>query len=177
MTTQIDNNVPIPTDEAPAVGADRAIELVEATIAAGVDSAAARKWWTGELLRVAHDTGVELDSLSVTPADIKQVEELIAAGSLNDKLARQVFDGLINGEGTVEQVVAKRGLAVVSDDGALLAAIDEALAASPDVAEKIKSGKIQAAGAIVGAVMKTTKGQADAAKVRALLLERLGVSE
>ena len=70
-----------------------------------------------------------------------------------------------------------RGLAVVSDDGALLAAIDEALAASPDVAEKILSGKIQAAGAIVGAVMKATKGQADAAKVRALLLERLGVSE
>jgi aspartyl-tRNA(Asn)/glutamyl-tRNA(Gln) amidotransferase subunit B len=154
-----------------------AIELVEATIAAGVDAAAARKWWTGELLRVANDTGVELDSLSVTPAEIKQVEALIAAGSLNDKLARQVFDGLINGEGTVDEVVAKRGLAVVSDDGALLAAIDEALAASPDVAEKIKSGKIQAAGAIVGAVMKSTKGQADAAKVRALLLERLGVSE
>jgi aspartyl-tRNA(Asn)/glutamyl-tRNA(Gln) amidotransferase subunit B len=154
-----------------------AIELVEATIAAGVDAAAARKWWTGELLRVANDTGVELDSLSVTPADIKQVEALIAAGSLNDKLARQVFEGLINGEGTVDEVVAKRGLAVVSDDGALLSAIDEALAASPDVAEKIKSGKIQAAGAIVGAVMKSTKGQADAAKVRSLLLERLGVSE
>ncbi len=154
-----------------------AIELVEATIAAGVDAAAARKWWTGELLRVANESGVELDSLSVTPADIKQVEQLIAAGSLNDKLARQVFDGLINGEGTVDDVVTKRGLAVVSDDGALLAAIDEALAASPDVAEKITSGKIQAAGAIVGAVMKATKGQADAAKVRMLLLERLGVSE
>ena len=154
-----------------------AIELVEATIAAGVDAAAARKWWTGELLRVANESGVELDSLSVTPADIKQVEQLIAAGSLNDKLARQVFDGLINGEGTVDDVVTKRGLAVVSDDGALLAAIDEALAASPDVAEKITSGKIQAAGAIVGAVMKATKGQADAAKVRMPLLERLGVSE
>lgn len=154
-----------------------AIELVEATIAAGVDAAAARKWWTGELLRVANESGVELDTLSVTPADIKQVEQLIAAGSLNDKLARQVFDGLINGEGTVDDVVTKRGLAVVSDDGALLAAIDEALAASPDVAEKITSGKIQAAGAIVGAVMKATKGQADAAKVRMLLLERLGVSE
>jgi aspartyl-tRNA(Asn)/glutamyl-tRNA(Gln) amidotransferase subunit B len=126
---------------------------------------------------VANESGVELDSLSVTPADIKQVEQLIAAGSLNDKLARQVFDGLINGEGTVDDVVTKRGLAVVSDDGALLAAIDEALAASPDVAEKITSGKIQAAGAIVGAVMKATKGQADAAKVRMLLLERLGVSE
>jgi aspartyl-tRNA(Asn)/glutamyl-tRNA(Gln) amidotransferase subunit B len=72
-------------------------------------------------------------------------------------------------------VVAARGLAVVSDDGPLLAAIDEALAAQPDVADKIRGGKVQAAGAIVGAVMKATRGQADAARVRALLLERLGV--
>ena len=154
-----------------------AINLVEATIAAGVDSVAARKWWTGELLRVANEQGVELEALSVTPADIKQVESLIASGALNDKLARQVFEGLLAGEGTVDEIIAARGLAVVSDDGALLAAIDEALAAAPDVAEKIVSGKIQAAGAVVGAVMKATKGQADAAKVRALLLERLGVSE
>jgi aspartyl-tRNA(Asn)/glutamyl-tRNA(Gln) amidotransferase subunit B len=154
-----------------------AIELVEATIEFGVDSAAARKWWTGELLRVANEQSVELEALSVTPQDIKQVEELIASGALNDKLARQVFEALIAQEGSVAEIVEARGLAVVSDDGALLAAIDEALAASPDVAEKILSGKIQAAGAIVGAVMKATKGQADAAKVRALLLERLGVSE
>ncbi len=154
-----------------------AIELVEATIAIGVDSSAARKWWTGELLRVANEQGVELDQISVTPKDIQQVEALIASGALNDKLARQVFEGLIAGEGTVDDIVQSRGLAVVSDDGALLAAIDEALAAQADVAEKIRSGKIQAAGAIVGAVMKATRGQADAAKVRALLLERLGVSE
>jgi aspartyl-tRNA(Asn)/glutamyl-tRNA(Gln) amidotransferase subunit B len=73
--------------------------------------------------------------------------------------------------------VASRGLAVVSDDGPLLAAIDDALAAQPDVADKIRGGKVAAAGAIVGAVMKATRGQADAGRVRALLLERLGVSE
>ncbi|MSY38975.1 MAG: Asp-tRNA(Asn)/Glu-tRNA(Gln) amidotransferase GatCAB subunit B, partial [Actinobacteria bacterium] len=130
-----------------------------------------------ELLRVANEQGVELEALSVTPHDIQQVESLITSGALNDKLARQVFEGILASEGTVEEIIATRGLAVVSDDGALLAAIDEALAAAPDVAEKIQSGKIQAAGAVVGAVMKATKGQADAAKVRALLLERLGVSE
>jgi aspartyl-tRNA(Asn)/glutamyl-tRNA(Gln) amidotransferase subunit B len=65
----------------------------------------------------------------------------------------------------------------VSDDGPLIEAIDAALAADPEVAEKIKSGKLQAAGSIVGAVMKTTRGQADAARVRELLFERLGVSE
>jgi aspartyl-tRNA(Asn)/glutamyl-tRNA(Gln) amidotransferase subunit B len=154
-----------------------ALELVEAAIADGVDPAAARKWWTGELLRVANDRDLELADLPVTSAQIRRVEELVADGSLNDKLARQVFDGVIAGEGDVDAVVAGRGLAVVSDDSSLLAAIDEALAAQPDVAEKIRGGKVQAAGAIVGAVMKTTRGQADAAKVRALLLERLGVSE
>jgi len=151
--------------------------LVEDTVAAGVAPDAARKWWAGELTRVANEREVDPSELGVTPADIGRVEELIAAGSLNDKLARQVFDGIMAGEGSADEVVSGRGLAVVSDDGALLTAIDEALAAQPDVAEKIKGGKVQAAGAIVGAVMKATRGQADAGKVRLLLLERLGVSE
>ena len=154
-----------------------ALELVVETVADGVDPAAARKWWTGELLRTANDRGLELESLGVTPAHIAAVERLIAAGTINDKLARQVFEGIVNGEGEPEAIIAARGLAVVSDDSALLSAIDEALAAQPDVAEKIRAGKVQAAGAIVGAVMKATRGQADAAKVRALLLEHLGVSE
>jgi len=153
------------------------LDLVEQTVAAGVAPDAARKWWAGEFTRIANESGVEVSTLSVTPADIGRVEELIASGALNDKLARQVFEGVIAGEGSPDEVVSARGLAVVSDDGALLAAIDEALAAQPDVAEKIRSGKVQAAGAIVGAVMKATRGQADAAKVRELLLERLGVSD
>jgi aspartyl-tRNA(Asn)/glutamyl-tRNA(Gln) amidotransferase subunit B len=153
------------------------LDLVEQTVAQGVAPDAARKWWAGEFTRIANESGVDVSSLAVTPADIGRVEELIASGALNDKLARQVFEGVIAGEGTPDEVVAARGLAVVSDDGALIAAIDEALTAQPDVAEKIRGGKVQAAGAIVGAVMKATRGQADAAKVRELLLERLGVSE
>ena len=70
------------------------------------------------------------------------------------------------------EVVAARGLKVVSDDGALIAAIDEALAAQPDVLEKIRDGKVQAAGAVIGAVMKAMGGSADAARVRELVLER-----
>ena len=154
-----------------------ALDLVEQTITEGVEPAAARKWWTGELTRIANDREIELVDVPVTPAQIRRVEALVADGSLNDKLARQVFDGIVSGEGDVDDVVAGRGLAIVSDDSSLLAAIDQALAEQPDVAEKIRGGKVQAAGAIVGAVMKATRGQADAAKVRALLLERLGVAE
>ena len=154
-----------------------ALDLVEATVAAGADQSAARKWWTGELARIANEREVELVDLPITPAHIARVEALVGEGALNDKLARQVIEGVLAGEGDPDAVVASRGLAVVSDDGPLLAAIDEALAAQPDVAEKIRGGKVQAAGAIVGAVMKATRGQADAGRVRELLLERFGVSE
>lgn len=154
-----------------------AVELIEAAVAGGVEPGAARKWWTGELARIANEREVELDTLPVSPADLGRIEELIAAGSLNDKLARQVLEGVLAGEGDVDSIVAQRGLGVVSDDGPLLEAIDAALAADPAVAETIKSGKLAAAGSVVGAVMRATRGQADAARVRELLFERLGVSE
>ena len=154
-----------------------ALDLVEATIAAGADQSAARKWWMGELSRTANEQGLGLDQLAITPQHLARIESLIAEGALNDKLARSVIEGVLAGEGDVDEVIGSRGLALVSDDGPLLIAIDVALAAAPDVAEKIRSGKLAAAGAIVGAVMKATRGQADAAKVRALLFEKLGVSE
>jgi aspartyl-tRNA(Asn)/glutamyl-tRNA(Gln) amidotransferase subunit B len=153
------------------------LEPILATIAQGADPSAARKWWLGELARIANDSGIDAVDLAISPRQVTQIEALVAEGRLNDKLAREVISAVIAGEGEPQDIVDKRGLAVVSDDSSLLAAIDDALAALPDVAEKIRSGKVQAAGAIVGAVMKTTRGQADAAKVRSLLLERLGVTE
>ncbi len=101
------------------------------------------------------------------------VQKLIDDGRVNDKLARQVLDGVLMGEGSPEEVVASRGLEVVSDDGALGAAVDAAIEANPDVAEKIRGGKVQAAGALIGAVMKEMRGQADAGRVRELILEKL----
>ena len=153
-----------------------AVELVELTVAAGVDQASARKWWLGEFSRHANENDMELTDLAVTPAQIADVESLIVEGTLNDKLARQVFEGVLAGEGEPSDVIKKRGLALVSDDSALVGAIDEAIAAMPDVVDKIKGGKVQAAGAIIGQVMKATRGQADAARVRELLLEKLEVS-
>jgi aspartyl-tRNA(Asn)/glutamyl-tRNA(Gln) amidotransferase subunit B len=150
-----------------------AVELVEQTAALGVGSGAARKWWLGELARRANADGVELDALAITPAQVARVQALVDAGELNDTLARQVIDGVLAGEGTPDEVVSARGLKIVSDDSALIAAVDEALAAQPDVAEKIRGGKVAAAGAIVGAVMKATRGQADAARVRELVLARV----
>ncbi len=149
-----------------------AVDLVEQTTAAGASSEAARKWWLGELARAANERSVELAELPVTPAQVARLSALVEDGTLNDRLARQVIEGLLAGEGEPDEIVARRGLQVVSDDTALLAAVDEALAAAPDVAEKIRAGKVAAAGAIVGAVMRATGGQADAGRVRELVLER-----
>jgi aspartyl-tRNA(Asn)/glutamyl-tRNA(Gln) amidotransferase subunit B len=150
-----------------------AVELIEETIAAGASPAGARKWWMGELARRANETGVELSAVGATPAQVAQLQALVDDGRLNDKLARTVLEGVLAGEGDPAEVMAARGLEVVSDTGALAAAVDEAIAANPDIAAKVRDGKVAAAGALVGAVMKTTRGQADAKAVRDLILGRL----
>lgn len=147
-----------------------ALDVIEETVAAGATAAAARKWWMGEIARRAKQAEVELTALGVEPATVVALEALISEGKINDKIARQVLEFVLAGEGTPAEIVEARGLAVVSDDGALTAAVQEALAAMPDVADKIRAGKVQAAGAIVGQVMKATRGQADAARVRELIL-------
>jgi aspartyl-tRNA(Asn)/glutamyl-tRNA(Gln) amidotransferase subunit B len=150
-----------------------ALELVASTIDAGASPASARKWWLSELARRANEQGVELAALPITPAQVARIQALVDEGKINDKLARQVFDGVLAGEGEPDVVVESRGLAVVSDDGALSAAVDRAIEANPDVADKIRDGKVAAAGALIGAVMKEMRGQADAGKVRELILAKL----
>jgi aspartyl-tRNA(Asn)/glutamyl-tRNA(Gln) amidotransferase subunit B len=151
-----------------------AIPPIEATVAAGTTPQAARKWWMSELARRANEQGVELTDLPITPAQVARIQALVDDGAINDKLARAVFDGVLAGEGDPDEVVAVRGLAVVSDEGALGEAVDRAIAANPDVADKIRDGKVAAAGALIGAVMKEMGGKADAARVRELILDRLG---
>jgi aspartyl-tRNA(Asn)/glutamyl-tRNA(Gln) amidotransferase subunit B len=150
-----------------------ALDLVADTVAAGASAAQARKWWLGELARRANEAGLELTRLAITPAQVARIAQLVSTGTLNDRLARDVIDGVLAGQGGPDEVVAARGLAVVHDEDALTAAVDEAIEAHPDVAAKIRDGKVAAAGVLVGAVMKTTRGQADASAVRALILARL----
>ena len=150
-----------------------ALTLVEATVAEGATPAAARKWWLSDLARRANEDGIELTDLDVSPAAVARVQALVDEGKINDKIARQVFDVVLAGEGTPDEVVAARGLAVVSDEGALSEAVDRAIEANPDVADKIRDGKVAAVGALIGAVMKEMRGQADAGRVRELILEKL----
>jgi aspartyl-tRNA(Asn)/glutamyl-tRNA(Gln) amidotransferase subunit B len=151
-----------------------AVNAIEATVAAGASPQSARKWWLTEVARRANETGVDLEEVGVSPQQVAEIQALVENRTINDKLARQVFEGVIAGEGSPAEVVAARKLAIVSDEGALAAAVNEAINANPDIVDKIKSGKVQAAGALIGSVMKQMRGQADAARVRELILEKIG---
>ena len=164
----------VPDKEMAAMINADALDLVEATVIAGADPTKARGWWLGEISRLANEKEISLQEVSINSSQVAEVIELINNGELTDKLARQVIEAVINGEGSPKEVIEKRGFKVVSDDGALLAAIEKACKELPDVAEKVRAGHLPAAGALIGAVMKETKGQADAAKVRELLLGHLG---
>ncbi|OZG48993.1 Asp-tRNA(Asn)/Glu-tRNA(Gln) amidotransferase subunit GatB [Bombiscardovia coagulans] len=155
-----------------ALNAD-ALDLIEETIAAGAQPAGARKWWLGEISREANERGVSLEELPITPQDVAEVEQLIKSGQLNDKLAKQTVSGVLSGEGKPSEVVAKHGYQVVSDDGALEAAVDDALKANPDIVAKLQAGNMKPMGAIIGAVMRATKGQADAKTVNKIVMQRI----
>ena len=152
------------------------VDLVAGTVAAGASATDARNWWLGYLAQKANSAGVEPSELAITPAQVARVIELVVSGTLSTGVARQVVDGVLESGKDPDAVVAERGLRMVSDTGALGAAVDAAIAAQPDVAAKIRAGKVAAAGALVGAVMKATRGQADAKAVRQMILDRLDVS-
>jgi aspartyl-tRNA(Asn)/glutamyl-tRNA(Gln) amidotransferase subunit B len=164
----------VPDKEMAAMVNADVLDIVEATVVLGADPTKARSWWLGEISRIANDKEVSVTELAITPADVAEIVALVNKGELTDKLARQVVEGVVAGEGTPAEVVAKRGIKVVNDDGALMAAIQKVCSEQPDTAQKVRDGHIPAAGALIGAVMKETKGQADAARVRELLLGHLG---
>jgi aspartyl-tRNA(Asn)/glutamyl-tRNA(Gln) amidotransferase subunit B len=152
------------------------LDAVVATITAGADAAPARAMWLNELAARANESGVSATELPVTAAQVARLLALVAEGTLTSALSRQALDGVLAGEGDVDGVVAARGLAVVSDDGALEEAVIAAISAQSAAADKVRGGNMGAVGPLIGAVMKSTGGKADASKVRQLLLTALGAS-
>jgi aspartyl-tRNA(Asn)/glutamyl-tRNA(Gln) amidotransferase subunit B len=152
-----------------------ALDVIEQTVVAGAGAQAARKWWMGELARTAREQEVELEDLAVTPAQIAELQGLVDGKKINDKIARKVLGKVLDGGGDPAAIVEKEGLAVVSDDSVLTGAVDQAIADNPDVVAKIQGGKVQAIGALIGPIMKATRGQADAGRVREIIMDKLGV--
>ena len=163
----------VPDKEMSAMINADVLNLVEATVNLGADPTKARSWWLGEISRIANEKAVAIADLAITPTNVAEIVALVNKGELTDKLARQVIEGVIAGEGSPAAVIKARGIKVVNDDSALMAAIEKVCTEQPETAQKIREGHLPAAGALIGAVMKETKGQADAARVRELLLGHL----
>jgi aspartyl-tRNA(Asn)/glutamyl-tRNA(Gln) amidotransferase subunit B len=151
------------------------LDLVAATIAGGVSPTRAKGWWLGYLVGSANELGVEVGELAVGPAEVVRISELEDEGALTNKLARQVVDAVLAGEGGVDAVIEVHGWKVAGEDE-LVTAVDEAIAGMTDTAQKVREGNQGAVGPLVGAVMKATGGTADAKRARELILERLAPS-
>ena len=102
-----------------------------------------------------------------------QLQDLVDQGKLNDKVARKVIAGVLDGEGNPAEVMQARGLEIVRDTAALQAAVAQVIADNPKVVEQIKAGKVKAIGALMGGVMRATKGQADAGETREMILKQI----
>ena len=173
--TRLVGELGLPDGDVDAMSRAGVLDLVLATVSAGATASEARNWWLGDLQARANAAGVLAGDLGVTPEHVARVCALVTSGDLSATMAKDVFAGVIETGKSPDEVIAERGLKQVSDEGALTAAVDEAIAANPDIAQKVRDGKVAAVGALVGAVMKSMRGQANAATVNRLLLERLGV--
>jgi aspartyl-tRNA(Asn)/glutamyl-tRNA(Gln) amidotransferase subunit B len=154
-----------------------ALELIEKTVELGATWQGARKWWLGEILRTANAENRELLEFDrISPNDVAELEKMVELGFLNDKLAREALAGVLAGEGNLEQVVQTRQLTLVQDTLVIEQAIQSALDQNPEVEAKLRAGDFKPLGVIIGSVMKTTSGKADAATIRKKLLERFSAN-
>jgi aspartyl-tRNA(Asn)/glutamyl-tRNA(Gln) amidotransferase subunit B len=130
-------------------------------------------WVLGELSALLNRRELEISASPVASAQLAGLVKRIADGTLSSKTAREAFDAIAAGEGDADAVIARRGLTQISDAGALEAATDSVLAANPKLVEDYRSGKQKAFNALVGQVMKATRGRANPAQVNEILRRKL----
>ena len=148
-------------------------EVFDAAVDAGAPVDDAGKWLTNEVLGWSNEHDVEPGALPLRGDDLAELVTMVGDGTLSTRLARQVLDGVLAGEGGPREVSRARGLEQVSDTGELERMVDDAIAAQPDAAQRVRDGNHKAIGALVGAVMKASRGQANPALVNELLRARL----
>jgi aspartyl-tRNA(Asn)/glutamyl-tRNA(Gln) amidotransferase subunit B len=165
-------------DAANLVADARVAAFFDAALAAyGKGPEAAKKvanWVTGELARLANESGLEPAAWRMAPAQLAAVVRLVDAGTIGGPGAKQVVEEVFRTGADPEAVVTSKGLAQVSDEGAIEAAVDKVLAASPGEVEKHRSGKKDLTGFFVGQVMREMRGKGNPALVNALLRKKLG---
>ncbi|MGN1386583.1 MAG: Asp-tRNA(Asn)/Glu-tRNA(Gln) amidotransferase subunit GatB [Bacillus sp. (in: firmicutes)] len=148
-------------------------DFFEATVAAGAEAKQASNWIMGELLAYLNAENKELADVALTPQSLAGMIQLIENGTISSKIAKTVFKELVENGGEAEEIVKAKGLVQISDEGALLKVIAEALDNNPQSIEDFKAGKQKATGFLVGQIMKATKGQANPQLVNKLLLQEI----
>jgi len=133
----------------------------------------AANWVMGELAAALNRAELDIATSPVSAAQLGALIQRIQDGTLSVKLAKQVFEGLWEGAGEVDAIIEARGLRQLSDSGELEKIIDDVLAANPKSVEEFRAGKEKAFNALVGQVMKASKGKANPAQVNELLKARL----
>jgi aspartyl-tRNA(Asn)/glutamyl-tRNA(Gln) amidotransferase subunit B len=151
-------------------------ESLNATSEDGLDAAALARWTTGELVARLREQGLEDPRQSkLSPRALAELVLMVESRELSQSAAKEVLAELTRSGGEPGAIVEAKGLKPIADSGELEGIVERAIDQNPTAVEQIRNGKVQAAGAIVGAVMKETKGRADGAEVNRLIKQKLGI--
>jgi aspartyl-tRNA(Asn)/glutamyl-tRNA(Gln) amidotransferase subunit B len=133
-------------------------------------------WIMVELLRALNRDGLEVEQSRVTPENLAALLSLVDDGTISGTMAKTVFDAMYKTGKTAAKVVQEQGLRQISDEDALIAAIEEVLANNPAEVEEFRNGRDKLLGFFMGQVMKATQGKANPQAVNKLLREKLTAS-
>lgn len=148
-------------------------EYFDAVVATGADPKLAANWIMGDLAKNLNEDGIDITKSPVSAERLGKMIGLIMKDTISGKIAKKVFKEMWTNEDEPEKIVKDKGLVQITDTGAIKAAVDAAIAANPKAVEEYKGGKKKAIGALVGQVMKATRGKANPQMVNKMLAEKL----
>lgn len=148
-------------------------DYFEKVVAAGADPKASVNWIMGEFASQLSNAGIEIAKAPVTPENLAKLLALIAKGTISGKIAKKVFAEMWKDGADPEEIVKAQGLVQISDTGALKELVVKVIANNPKAVEDFKAGKKKAVGALVGPIMKETKGKANPKVINELLNDEL----
>ena len=147
----------------------------ESAVAVHKNPKSLSNWMMTEFLRELKEREAEPDDVALKPAQLASIVKMIDEGKINGKVGKDIFAKALAGEGTPEEIVQREGLVQVSDTGEIEKFVDEAMAENPDMVEKVKAGQTKTMQALVGQIMKKSRGKANPALVNQILAKKLGV--
>jgi len=145
----------------------------EKILSYGASPKIACNWVIGELTRVMNESGKSLDEITLSPENLADLTKFIESGEISNKIAKTIFEEMLNSAKTPAQIIEEKGLKQVSDAGELGKIVDELLAANQQQVEQYRAGKTKVMGFFVGQMMKQTRGKGNPAVINSLLKEKL----